>query len=128
MRTPIYKAPCKWENDGLINGNRWIRITENFSAVTSLGFVVVPEDFKSDGASIPQFAWSIVGHPFSGYLEAAVVHDYLYAKQSDDLKINRKQADKILRELMWNMGYSAPKVAAFYMAVRMGGWASFKRR
>ena len=36
----------------------------------------VPIDFKTDGASVPRFAW-IAFPPFSGlYIRAAVVHDY----------------------------------------------------
>ena len=38
----------------------------------------VPEGFEYDGASIPKFAWSIVGHPFMpGYIRPAALHDLL---------------------------------------------------
>lgn len=38
----------------------------------------VPVDFMYDGASIPDFAWGVVGHPFMrGYLRPAALHDYL---------------------------------------------------
>lgn len=37
----------------------------------------VPEGTLTDGASIPQVLWSLVGSPFTGnYIKAAVVHDY----------------------------------------------------
>ncbi len=38
---------------------------------------MVPEGFLSDGASIPEALWIVVGGPYSGpYRDAAVVHDY----------------------------------------------------
>ena len=41
--------------------------------------IIVPQGFWTDGASIPRFAWSIVGTPFeSDYLQGAVLHDWLY--------------------------------------------------
>ncbi|WP_087004908.1 DUF1353 domain-containing protein [Rhizobium sullae] len=37
----------------------------------------VPEGTIVDGASIPQFLWSVIGGPFEGaYLKASVVHDH----------------------------------------------------
>ena len=37
----------------------------------------VPEGFISDGASIPNYLWTILGGPYSGpYRDAAVIHDY----------------------------------------------------
>ncbi|BBO04463.1 hypothetical protein SG09_38130 [Bradyrhizobium ottawaense] len=36
----------------------------------------VPKGFATDGASIPQFLWSLIGGPFEGpYRAAAVIHD-----------------------------------------------------
>lgn len=38
----------------------------------------VPAGFIYDGASIPDFAWSVVGHPFMrGYRRPAALHDFL---------------------------------------------------
>ena len=37
----------------------------------------VPEGFLSDGASIPDNLWTVVGGPYSGpYRDASVIHDY----------------------------------------------------
>jgi hypothetical protein len=37
----------------------------------------VPEGFLSDGASIPDNLWTVMGGPYSGpYRDAAVIHDY----------------------------------------------------
>ncbi len=123
-----FPSPAQWERADFVKGNLWIKLTKDFIAVTSLGIITVPKDFWSDGASVPQFAWSIVGHPFSGYLDAAIVHDFLYSKASDDLKFTRRQADFIMRELMWNLKFSAFKVASFYLALRVGGGFAYKKR
>src|SRR5947208_3256935 len=41
--------------------------------------IVVPMGFVTDFASIPRFAWTLVGSPTgSGYALPAVVHDFLY--------------------------------------------------
>jgi hypothetical protein len=40
--------------------------------------ITVPEGFEFDGASIPDFGWSAVGHPFMrGYRRSAAIHDFL---------------------------------------------------
>lgn len=44
-----------------------------------------------DGASIPQYAWSIIGGPFSGnYLRAAIVHDYYCCAKTRDFADTHK--------------------------------------
>jgi len=113
---------------GIVNGNRWIRIVAPLAAETEYGIVEVPEAFMSDGASIPSLAWSIVGHPFSGYLDAAVVHDYLYTKAAGDLGLTRQEADDVLRDLMGVLGYGWFKRNAFYWSVRSAGWAAYQKR
>lgn len=55
-----------------------IRLLEPLVFVEKQGNVrVVPINFISDGASIPQFWWSLVGGPLNGkYARAAVQHDW----------------------------------------------------
>ncbi|MEW8049301.1 MAG: DUF1353 domain-containing protein [Candidatus Thiodiazotropha sp.] len=44
--------------------------------------LIVPAGYITDGASIPRFAWSIVGGPMSRpYLYAALPHDFRYEVQ-----------------------------------------------
>jgi hypothetical protein len=39
--------------------------------------IIVPVDFKTDGASIPRALWTVVGSPFlPEFITAAIVHDY----------------------------------------------------
>lgn len=40
--------------------------------------VIIPMSYITDGASIPQWCWSIVGTPYSPrFITAAIVHDYM---------------------------------------------------
>ena len=81
--------------------------------------IVVPEKFVTDGASIPKFAFSLVGGRWTGkYVRGAVIHDYLYYSQF----ILRKTADKIFLEAMKYSGVNFVKRRIMYLAVRLAGW------
>lgn len=56
---------------------RDMKLVKPFRFIDSSGGVWdAPADTISDGASIPQIAWSLVGGPWSGkYREAAIIHD-----------------------------------------------------
>lgn len=122
-----FKTKLSYKGGGIVDGEQTIVVVNKLDAQTRIGHVSVPKGFVSDGASIPRFAWSIVGHPFSGYLAAAVVHDYLYRKGSVPL-CSRKDADKVLRDLMRTLGYGWIKARTFYFAVRVAGWRSWKKK
>jgi len=125
--TRFIQPTVRYKGAGVVDGARWIELTGTLQAIHEFGRVMVPVGFMSDGASIPKFAWSIVGHPFSGYFPAAVVHDYLYrAGCKPDL--SRKQADKMLRDLMRCLGYGWLSSRTFYLAVRIGGRKSWKKK
>lgn len=109
---------------GMIGGKRHVIVTMPFRCITSLGEIVVPAGTICDGASIPRFAWTIIGHPFDEYLEDAVLHDFLYSKANTEFY--RAEADLIFRETMWNRNIARPKILAMYCAVRAFGRRSFK--
>jgi len=44
----------------------------------------VPEGFITDFASIPRFAWPIIGHPAGEYAQAAALHDWLYSENAGE--------------------------------------------
>ena len=112
-----------FKNAGMIGGRQHITVSRDFTAITSLGTITVPRGTVSDGASIPQLAMSIMGDRFD-YLKEAVVHDFLYSPGNTDF--SRSEADYILRELMYNVGWPIWKANAFYFAVRVGGWKAYK--
>ena len=89
--------------------------------------VTVPEDFMTDFASIPwMFRWWQTGGSGPQRI-AAYFHDYLYSSQS---KINRKESDRIFREVMAET--SGPgfrrsfRKWAMWSALRVGGWLAWK--
>lgn len=62
----------EWDKDG-----RHMTLLKDFQFVDSNGVVWdAPPGSVIDGASIPKFAWSIIGGPFEGlYRDASVIHD-----------------------------------------------------
>ena len=112
------------------NGSLVIRMLLAFRYLTSYkgGTVKIPAGFLSDGASIPRVFWGIFS-PFGEYLKAALVHDFLYSKDSTDLfPCDRLTADLIFKEAMFNIGIGWLQRGIIYRAVRMGGWASYKKK
>lgn len=63
---------AKWSDDG-----RTMTLVEPFAYVDPTGTRWdAPSGASVDGASIPQFAWSIIGGPFEGkYRNSSVIHD-----------------------------------------------------
>jgi len=68
----IGKVVVEWLPDG-----RNMKLMEHFAYVDPLGRKWnAPAGSVVNGASIPQFAWSIIGGPFEGkYRDASVIHD-----------------------------------------------------
>ncbi|WP_419174394.1 DUF1353 domain-containing protein [Desulfosediminicola sp.] len=54
-----------------------MKLIEEFKFIDPNGMVwISPKDSITDGASIPKFAWPIIGSPFKGkYRAASVIHD-----------------------------------------------------
>jgi hypothetical protein len=68
----IGKVVARWDDSG-----REMVLTEPFAYIDPQGNRWdAPAGSVIDGASIPQFAWSIIGGPFEGkYRNASVIHD-----------------------------------------------------
>jgi len=89
--------------------------------------------FITDFASIPGFARIII--PKLGkYNKAAVVHDAIYQQEygtsntADSYDFTRKEADMVFRDAMIDLGVAKWKYTLMYYAVRLGGWASWRKR
>lgn len=92
------------------------------------GRLAVPAGFVTDLASIPRALRNLPAFDPNGKSRrAAVLHDFLYAKQF----LPKDVADTILRDaLLWE-GCSSGEAAAFYEAVSLFGassWADDARR
>ena len=96
-------------------------------------WIIVPEGFVTDFASVPRLFWSIFP-PLGPWALAAILHDWLYQTCGEFGKYTRKQADEIFREAMEEIAKhredgepKAWKRALLYRAVRLGGgkgWGS----
>jgi len=77
-----------------------------------------------DGASIPRFAWTSVGHPFSaGIILFATLHDYFYASQA----VPRETADAIFDAMnaYTLSGYTRWKIR---LALRLAGAHAWREK
>lgn len=105
------------------DGTTVVRTLRPLYYQTALGLVVVPENFGSDGASMPRLFWRLIGHPFQmQYLREAILHDWLYRTQP----CSRAQADRIFYKLL------AGKVRGWrrrliYLGLRLGGWIAWRQ-
>lgn len=78
----------------------------------------VPAMARVDGASIPQFAWSILGSPFVGrYRKASVVHDWYCDIRSREWKATHR----MFYEAMRTSKVSGAKARIMYAAVYYAG-------
>jgi hypothetical protein len=100
-----------------VDGRNWIvREPMTYTVGISKDSVTVPIGFVTDFASIPQVLQSIIRQ--NGlYLLPAVVHDYLYWKQT----CTRDQADQILLLAMIENKVDDFHRIAIYSAVRAAG-------
>lgn len=86
--------------------------------------ILVEPGFVTDGASIPQPFWSIVGFPLEGKLaKPAIIHDGLYTVMS----LPRDTCDKLLLEMLLLNGVNHAVANVIYYAVRLFGQAHWKK-
>jgi hypothetical protein len=104
-------------------GSDDIIITKDFRYQYKADDIIeVPNLFRCDGASIPKWAWTVIGHPFKEYLEAAVIHDYLYRNSIG----TKSHADKVFLQAMKDLKVNIVKRRLMYWAVVVGGRGSWK--
>lgn len=109
--------------------SRIFKLTAPFRYWSSIGTIRIPEGFHTDGASVPRIFWNIFS-PWGSYFNAALVHDFLYSKDSDaTCKVyDRAEADHLFKEAMFNAGVGWVTRQTVYTAVRLGGWMSYKKK
>lgn len=82
--------------------------------------------FITDGASVPKsLQW--LYNPYGKYINAAVVHDYLYSVYNNT-GINRTLSDKIFYFIMKETGVDNRTTRRFYNAVKCFGETSWKAK
>ncbi len=94
--------------------------------------ILVPGGLITDLVSVPRLARAVVGR-VGPYLEAAIVHDYLYIAWQDvpgrgARDADRRFADDLFRALMREARVSRPLVELIFTTVRLFGAGPFRRR
>jgi hypothetical protein len=109
---------AEWLPDGV-----HMRVLTEIRYTDPAGHVwVVPAGFITDGASIPQAFWSLIGSPFTGvYRMAPVFHDAAY----DNWGVSREDADTMLHTALLELGCSQWLADVIYEGVRVGGEQSY---
>ena len=114
---------------GLRGQSRLFRLKSRFRYHSrNHGTIVVPSGFITDGASIPSLFWPIFA-PYGSALRPAIVHDFLYRRQSLTYyaHLDRAAADRIFLEAMTDCGMWPLERRAIYRAVRLFGWRSYRK-
>jgi hypothetical protein len=111
---------AEWSEDG-----RHVTLTAPLAYVDDGGtFYMVPSAFRSDGASIPNPCWPLVGSPLQGrHVRSSILHDYLYAAQ-----FPRREADGVFYRAMRSDGVGVVRARLIHAAVRTFGWLPYRRR
>jgi len=104
------------------SGRRIFRLLTDFT-IERPGFlpVVVPTGFESDLSSVPRCLSWFISPDDEGFLEAGIVHDWLYRHGP----YSRAQADLIFRELLVDWSVPPYKAWLAYVALRCFGRKHF---
>ncbi len=106
-----------------------LQLTHFVRVNTSLGTVIIPTGFLTDGLSIPSWAHAAVGPATGRAFLAGLLHDYLYSRASTaHFNVTREVADRLFLEAMYNIGIGWAKRHTIHAAVRVAGWKFFKQK
>ena len=87
--------------------------------------LTAPAGFITDGASIPRWAWWLIGHPMTGTFQAAAfIHDWLYTSRP----VSRVVCDALFCQILREYGVRPWRAKTMYVAVRIGGWRVWARQ
>lgn len=123
MSRAVFPDELDTRDNGCRGNVQLFKLLAPFTYLSSRGAITVPAGFVTDGASIPQCLWSIVG-PTGPYFKAAVIHDYLYSEANT--RFTRRKSDALFKEAMFNAGLDWPRREMIYRAVRLFGGKHFK--
>ena len=107
------------------DGTEWT-LDQDWSSPPLNGKVItIKAGYKTDGASIPQACWSIIGSPMEvPLLGPALCHDALY---SGELVPDPSTADWMLLQYAQMAGIGWAKRNLVWSAVRLFGWTVWNR-
>lgn len=107
-----------WLKDGY---SKWILLRD----FTYMG-IVVPEGYIFNGSSVPRVFWWLYPPSYAPAWKASCIHDYCYSHYYP--YISKRDADKLLKNIMNENGASKFSQWLFYTGVRLningGGWGN----
>ncbi len=84
---------------------------------------LIKAGFEWDGASIPKWAWIIVGSPFEPrFMVASAIHDDMYRQC-----MNRANADLYFYWILLKSNVDQKVAEKMYYAVRIGGYKPYNK-
>lgn len=105
--------------------NKWFKVEKDIEYKVFGGILVVPKDFITDLASIPNVANPIF--PKHGlYDSGAILHDYLYSGYSI-YNINRADSDYIFNYVISACGVDKTTAETMYKTVKFFGESHYVR-
>lgn len=110
-----------FELNALAEGRYWF-LRDRLRWEVSGYWILIPEGFVTDMASIPRPLWSILPK-WDNYGPAAIGHDWLYYNQLT----TRKVADQWMRSSMEGLNVNKPKQLVIYWTLRAFGGVAWDR-
>lgn len=91
--------------------------------------ITVPAGFLTDFGSVPTLLEWVVSGEDRHIVYPSIVHDYIYRNLGDipEGTYTRRKADDMLRDGMREAGASWAKANAVWLAVRLGGWNTWRK-
>ena len=114
----------------LQENGRDVKLRGEYVRNTRHGEVRVPDEFVSDGASIPWWVWLIPGMVFlfprwGKHQWGVVLHDFGY--RENPYGWTRHQWDEVMLDAMLEDGTPKARAVTMYRAVRAGAGGVWKR-
>lgn len=104
----------------------WFRLLEPYN----YGAISIPAGYEWDGATIPRFAWSIIGYyPMGKMAEPSLVHDWIYVNKGNlnGVTFTRKESDDLFYTHMIAAGVEPKAAKRMYRIVRIFGFYYWKQ-
>jgi hypothetical protein len=102
----------------------WI-LEASLTATDGIESICVPRGFITDGASVPRLFQSFISPMGTAMAEGAVVHDFLYSKDSKGIR-TKSESDDIFESIGSFKGASWMKSKLAWLGVAVGGKSSYQ--